>query len=60
MLRANCSVAGAANSTGVHRHTIRNHLDRARDLTGLDPRVLEDALQLHLALLIERHDSEPG
>lgn len=51
-LRANLSVGEAAARAGVHRHTIRNHLERIHELTGLDPRILEDALQLRLALLI--------
>jgi carbohydrate diacid regulator len=51
-LRSSCSVSAAAEATGQHRHTIRNHLDRVRELTGLDPRSLDDALQLRLALLL--------
>jgi DNA-binding PucR family transcriptional regulator len=52
------SIAGAATATGAHRHTIRNHLDRVRELTGLDPRSLEDALQLRLALLLGSGEQE--
>lgn len=51
-LRADLSVGRAATRAGVHRHTIRNHLDRIHELTGLDPRALDDAVQLRLALLI--------
>lgn len=47
------SVATAADSMGLHRHTIRNHLERARELTGLNPRSLDDALQLRLAVMID-------
>jgi purine catabolism regulator len=53
-LDASLSVAATATSTQLHRHTIRNHLDRAQKLTGLNPRVLDDALQLRLAFLLER------
>lgn len=52
-LDSNCSFASAAESTGLHRHTIRNHLQRVHELSGLDPRAVDDALQLRLALLIE-------
>lgn len=52
-LRANLSVGEAADRAGVHRHTIRNHLERIHELTGLDPRILEDAVQLRLALLVQ-------
>jgi carbohydrate diacid regulator len=51
-LTSSCSVTATADATGQHRHTIRNHLDRVRALTGLDPRSLDDALQLRLALLL--------
>lgn len=51
-LRANLSLGEAARHAGVHRHTIRNHLERIHELTGLDPRALEDAVQLRLAMLV--------
>lgn len=51
-LGADLSIAAAASRAGVHRHTVRNHLERIHDLTGLDPRTLDDAVQLQLALLI--------
>lgn len=51
-LSSSCSISATAEATGQHRHTIRNHLDRVRELTGLDPRSLDDALQLRLALLL--------
>jgi carbohydrate diacid regulator len=51
-LSSSCSISVTAEATGQHRHTIRNHLDRVRELTGLDPRSLDDALQLRLALLL--------
>jgi carbohydrate diacid regulator len=61
-LDASCSFTATANETGLHRHTIRSHLDRARDLTGLDPRLLDDALQLRIALMLARRgrNSRPG
>jgi carbohydrate diacid regulator len=57
-LASNMSVADTAASLGVHRHTVRNHLERVFDLTGLDPRTLEGAVQLKLALLVAA--SDPG
>lgn len=49
---ADLSIGDAAARAGVHRHTVRNHLERIQELTGLDPRALDGALQLRLALLI--------
>ena len=51
-LDADLSPALAAERSGLHRHTIRNHLDRARELTGLDARRLDHAVQLKLAFLL--------
>lgn len=51
-LDADLSMERAAKLSGQHRHTVRSHLLRARDLTGLDARTLSDAIQLKLALLI--------
>ena len=45
------SVARAADVLGIHRHTVRNHLERVQELTSMDPRSLEGAVQLKLALL---------
>jgi sugar diacid utilization regulator len=53
-LAASLSVAATAEQTQLHRHTIRNHLDRVERLTGLNARVLDDALQLRIALLLDR------
>ncbi|HYR12064.1 MAG TPA: helix-turn-helix domain-containing protein [Longimicrobium sp.] len=57
-LASNMSVADSAAALGVHRHTVRNHLERAFDLTGLDPRSLEGAVQLKLALLVAASDPD--
>lgn len=59
-LACNMSVADTATGLGVHRHTVRNHLERVFDLTGLDPRSLEGAVQLKLALLVAASDPELG
>jgi sugar diacid utilization regulator len=51
-LDSDLSLEATSRGTGQHRHTVRAHLQRARDLTGLDPRVLGDALHLKLAFLL--------
>lgn len=58
-LDADLSLGVAAQRSGLHRHTIRHHLNRAQELTGLDPRKLEDAVQLKLALLLARAELRP-
>jgi sugar diacid utilization regulator len=57
-LASNMSVADTAAILGVHRHTVRNHLGRVSTLTGLDPRSLEGAVQLKLALLVIASDPD--
>ncbi len=57
-LGADMSVADTAARLGLHRHTVRNHLERVFSLTGLDPRTLEGAVQLRLALLVASSDPE--
>lgn len=57
-LACNMSVAGTAEHLAVHRHTVRNHLGRVFNLTGLDPRSLEGAVQLKLALLVAASDPD--
>ncbi|HEU0015967.1 MAG TPA: helix-turn-helix domain-containing protein [Longimicrobium sp.] len=52
------SVATTAARLQVHRHTVRNHLERVFALTGLDPRSLEGAVQLKLALLVVTSDPD--
>jgi sugar diacid utilization regulator len=51
-LDTDLSLEATAKRSGQHRHTVRSHLQRVRELTGLDPRSLTDAVQLKLALLI--------
>lgn len=57
-LALDLSVAETAARLQVHRHTVRNHLARVLDLTGLDARSLEGALQLKLALLVAASDPD--
>jgi DNA-binding PucR family transcriptional regulator len=51
-LETDLSLEATAKRSGQHRHTVRSHLQRVHELTGLDPRSLTDAVQLKLALLI--------
>lgn len=51
-LDSDLSVTDTARRTGLHRHTVRNHVERVRELTGRDARSLDGALQLSLALLL--------
>lgn len=57
-LACDMSVAATAGGLGLHRHTVRNHLERVFALTGLDPRSLEGAVQLKLALLVAAADPD--
>ncbi len=57
-LECDMSVAGTAAHLSVHRHTVRNHLGRVFSLTGLEPRSLDGAVQLKLALLVAASDPE--
>ena len=44
--------AASATRLAIHRNTLAYRLDRVVQLTGLDPRRLDDAVQLRLALLL--------
>lgn len=57
-LSRDMSVAATAAHLGLHRHTVRNHLERVAELTGLDPRTLDGAVQLKLALLVAATDAD--
>jgi hypothetical protein len=57
-LARDMSVAHTAAQLDLHRHTVRNHLERVLLLTGLDPRSLEGAVQLKLALLVASSDPD--
>lgn len=57
-LASDMSVSDTALHLDLHRHTVRNHLERVFSLTGLDPRTLEGALELKLALLVATSDPD--
>ena len=53
-LRRSGAVAEVADELGTHRNTVRYRIDQITELTGLDPRVTADAVQLWLALAARR------
>lgn len=48
----NASIVGTAQRLSIHRNTLSYRLDKVATLTGQDPRRLDDATQLYLALLL--------
>jgi carbohydrate diacid regulator len=61
----NGSPAASALRLAIHRNTLAYRLDRVAQLTGLDPRRFDDAVQLRLALLLHppgavAQESEPA
>ncbi len=52
-----CVPSTTAQRLAIHRNTLNYRLDKITTLTGLDPRNFEEAVQLRLALLL---DKRPG
>ncbi|MDW7730128.1 MAG: PucR family transcriptional regulator ligand-binding domain-containing protein [Bacillota bacterium] len=50
-----CSIKNAAEILYVHRHTMKYRLEQVRKITGLNPLIPEDALQLNIGLSIYRY-----
>jgi carbohydrate diacid regulator len=48
----NCAVGASASKLHLHRNTLGYRLDKIAQLTGLDPRSFEDAVQMRIALQI--------
>lgn len=48
----NCSLVAAAHRLSLHRNTLAYRLDKIASITGLDPRTIDDAAQLRLAMLV--------
>jgi carbohydrate diacid regulator len=48
----NCVPSATAARLGIHRNTLRYRLDKIASLTGLDPRIFDDAVQIRLALVV--------
>lgn len=59
-LRHNGSCEAAARTLGVHRHTMRNRVERIEALIGLRLDVAENRALLLLALLSRSDPSDPG
>jgi carbohydrate diacid regulator len=55
-----CSITETANFLNVHRNTLNYRLDKVTSLTGLNPHRFDDAVQIRLALLLRRLESEPA
>ena len=53
-LALNGSVAAVADELGLHRNTVRYRLGQITELTGYDPAVTADRVQLFLALNVRR------
>ncbi|WP_125616878.1 helix-turn-helix domain-containing protein [Specibacter cremeus] len=58
-LRLNGSVASVAEALTLHRNTVRYRLTQIAELTGYDPAVTADRVQLWLALAVRRL-AKPG
>ncbi|MFQ4148293.1 helix-turn-helix domain-containing protein [Arthrobacter sp. LAPM80] len=53
-LRLNGSVAAVADALALHRNTVRYRLTQIAELTGYDPALTPDRVQLWLALAVRR------
>lgn len=42
----------------IHRNTLVYRLERIADITGLDPRVFNDAFQLQIAMILEKYNED--
>lgn len=48
----NCCPSSTATRLEIHRNTLRYRLDKIASLTGLDPRIFDQAVQIRLALVV--------
>ncbi len=55
-LETNQSVTTAAEKLFIHKNTLQYRLKKIRDMTGLDPRVFQDAVRLYTALVLSDID----
>jgi carbohydrate diacid regulator len=55
----NCCPSSTARRLAVHRNTLAYRLEKIASLTGLDPRIFDDAVQIRLALLLRALRAEP-
>lgn len=56
--RENCHPGSAAEKLGIHRNTLNYRLEKVALITGLDPRVFDQAVQIRLALVLRTLDRE--
>ncbi|GAP97670.1 PucR family transcriptional regulator [Leptolyngbya sp. NIES-2104] len=57
----NCYPSSTASRLSIHRNTLSYRLDKITSLTGLNPRLFDDAIQIRLALLLRSLvNSHPG
>ncbi|MEX2543454.1 MAG: helix-turn-helix domain-containing protein [Trueperaceae bacterium] len=50
--RENCHPSRAAEKLAVHRNTLNYRLEKVAMITGLDPRIFDQAIQIRLALVL--------
>lgn len=55
----NCSASSTAARLCIHRNTLSYRLEKTASLTGLDPRIFDDAVQIRLALLLRSLQGQP-
>lgn len=56
---ADCSPSNTACQLSIHRNTLNYRLDKVTQLTGLDPRRFDQAVQIRLALLLRSLQQSP-
>ncbi len=54
----NCNPSPTANKLSIHRNTLSYRLDKIASLTGLNPRLFDDAVQIRLALILRSLDQK--
>jgi carbohydrate diacid regulator len=54
----NCYPSSTASQLSIHRNTLSYRLDKITSLTGLNPRLFDDAVQIRLALLLRSMSSD--
>jgi carbohydrate diacid regulator len=54
----NCCLSSTASRLSIHRNTLSYRLAKITSLTGLNPRLFEDAMQIRLALFLRSFHGE--
>lgn len=55
-IRSNGSIQKASEELFIHKNTLQYRLNRIHQVTGYNPRVLEDLIRLYLAIQLERKE----